>query len=178
MTVTFAKTRLDGVYVAQHKAFADPRGTFCEGYNRKEFLAAGMDFEVDQVNVSRSVKRGTVRGMHWQGFPCAQKKLVRCVKGAAYDVIVDVRPNSHTYGQWVGVELFPEGWISVLIPGGFAHGWQALEDGSEIHYLTEGIWNKESEHGLSPVDPVVGISWPTAVIGVADRDLNWPAFKR
>jgi dTDP-4-dehydrorhamnose 3,5-epimerase len=170
------ETRLEGVYVIELAPRSDERGTFCEAYNGKALLDAGIDLVVDQVNVSRSDKRGTVRGMHWQETPYGQKKLVRCTRGAAIDVIVDVRPDSKTCGEWIAVELFPEGWKSVFIPQGFAHGWQALEDQSEIEYCTEGLWHKESERGISPLDSKVGIRWVTEVKNVAPRDLGWPAF--
>lgn len=170
------ETRLEGVFVIELQPRTDERGTFAEVYNGKQFLDAGIDLVVDQVNVSRSAKRGTVRGMHWQETPFGQKKLVRAVRGAAYDVIVDVRPGSKTFGEWISVELFPEGWKSVFIPQGFAHGWQALEDQSEIEYCTEGLWRKDAERGISPLDSQVKIQWVTDVKNVALRDRDWPAL--
>lgn len=172
------ETHLEGVFVVELAPRTDERGTFTETYNGKALLLAGVDLVVDQVNVSRSAKRGTVRGMHWQEAPFGQKKLVRAVRGAAYDVIVDVRPDSKTYGEWIAVELFPESWKSIFIPQGFAHGWQALEDGSEIEYCTEGLWRKEAERGVSPIDRKVGIKWITEIRNVAPRDLDWPALSK
>jgi len=175
--VIVRETCLQGVLIVELAPRTDDRGTFAEVYNGKALLHAGVDLVVDQVNVSRSSKRGTVRGMHWQESPFGQKKLVRAVRGAAYDVIVDVRPESKTYGQWVAVELFPESWRSVFIPQGFAHGWQALEDGSEIEYCTEGLWRKDAERGVSPLDKAVGIKWVTDVKNVAPRDRDWPPLQ-
>lgn len=172
------QTCLAGVFIVELAPRTDDRGTFTETYNGKALLDAGVDLVVDQVNVSRSAKRGTVRGMHWQESPFGQKKFVRALRGAAYDVIVDVRPGSKTYGEWISVELFPESWRSVFIPQGCAHGWQALEDDSEIEYCTEGLWRKEAERGLSPFDKAVGIKWVTEARNVAPRDRDWPSFNR
>jgi dTDP-4-dehydrorhamnose 3,5-epimerase len=174
--MNFETTRLGGLYVVEFEPRADSRGAFAEAWNAKAWISAGMPFRVDQVNISSSTHKGTVRGMHWQEAPHGQKKIVRCVKGAAFDVAVDVRPGSPTYGEWAGIELHESGQKALFVPEGFAHGWQALENGSAIEYLTEGFWNKDSERGVSPINRKVSVQWPARVAHVIDRDLSWPAL--
>lgn len=172
----FEAARLGGVYVVKFEPRTDFRGAFTEVWNAKAWITAGLPFRVDQVNVSESTHRGTVRGMHWQAAPAGQKKLVRCLNGAVFDAAVDVRPGSPTYGEWVGIELYSDCGKALFIPEGFAHGWQALENMSSIEYLTEGFWNPEAERGVSPLNRKVDLQWPAKVEHIIDRDLSWPAL--
>jgi dTDP-4-dehydrorhamnose 3,5-epimerase len=172
----FEASRLAGVYVVRFEPRTDFRGAFTEIWNAKAWITAGIPFRVDQVNVSESTHRGTVRGMHYQAAPFSQKKIVRCVRGAVFDVAVDIRPGSPTYGDWAGIELHDDSNSALYVPEGFAHGWQALEHGSSIEYLTEGFWDRDSERGVSPLNRKVGIQWPGKVEHVIDRDLGWPAL--
>lgn len=170
----FERTAIDGVLRAEMDLRMDDRGIFAEAYNARDFAAAGVPFAVAQMNVSVSARRGTVRGMHWQAEPYGQAKLVRCVRGKAWDVVVDVRPGSPTYGRYAEFELTPGNRRAVLVPRGIAHGWQALQDGSEILYLVDGLWSREHERGLRPDDPRVGIPWPFPPSFLAERDATWP----
>lgn len=169
---------IDGILLVQSQARTDGRGSFTEMWNRQVFLEQGVDFRPDQVNVSMSLAVGAVRGMHWQAEPHSQKKLVRCLEGAVYDVVVDIREGSPTRGRYEGFMLDKSCGRLVYIPAGFAHGWQALEAHSRIEYLVEGFWNVGAEQGLPPGDPAVGIRWPLPVTALARRDQDWPPLGR
>jgi dTDP-4-dehydrorhamnose 3,5-epimerase len=171
-------TRIAGVLIIHPEVHRDPRGFFSEAFNFTEFAKKNLTFRVDQTNVSMSTQAGTVRGMHWQDSPFGQIKLVRCIQGEALDVVVDVRPESPTYGDYILVSLKADELVSVYIPHGCAHGWQALQDFSKIEYLVSGPWNKEAERGLRPDDPELGIVWPKPPVNLNPRDLAWLAFKR
>lgn len=172
----FESTPLLDLYVVSAEPRSDFRGSFTELWNRRDWETAGIHFQVDQVNVSESLRRGTVRGMHYQEAPAAQKKLVRCLRGEVFDAAVDVRPLSPSYGKWFGLKLSEEETRALYIPHGFAHGWQALVPGSAIEYLVDGLWSREHERGVSPLNRHVDIRWPLKVKHVIDRDLAWPAL--
>lgn len=173
---TLHKTKLSGLLVLESAVHKDFRGSFSEAWNARELERLGVPFRVDQVNVSESIKPGTIRGMHWQD-PNPQAKIVRCIRGQAMDVAVDVRKGSETYGEWVGIRLTAGDAYALLVPAGFAHGWQALEPFSAIEYLTEGYWEKGAERGVSPLNRMLDIRWPLAPAHVLDRDLSWPALE-
>lgn len=172
--MNFTKTKIPGVYVVEMELRVDERGIFAEAYNSAHFDRAGIPFAVSQMNISVSARRGTVRGMHWQEEPFGQAKLVRCIKGHAWDVVVDVRVDSATFGDHVAIDLTPENRRAALVPKGCAHGWQALVGDSEIEYLVDGLWSKPHERGLRPDDPRVGIRWPAPPVFVSERDRTWP----
>jgi dTDP-4-dehydrorhamnose 3,5-epimerase len=163
-----------GVFMIRHERRSDFRGSFAEAWNRRDFEKAGFSFDPDQANVSKSSIIGTVRGMHWQADPSGQTKLVRAVQGAAHDVVVDVRPESPSYLKYAVFHLAQGDGISVFVPPGCAHGWQALTDDAEIAYLVQGFWSPESERGLRPDDPEVGIAWPLPPRNMNVRDTGWP----
>lgn len=172
------QTELDGLFVVESRELVDGRGSFMEAWNRQVFLEHGIDFRPDQVNVSMSASAGTIRGMHWQAPPAGQKKLVRCIEGEVYDVVVDVRKDSPSYGRNYGIDLSGSSGRMLYIPEGFAHGWQALSRRSRIEYLVEGFWNKDAERGLPPTDRELDIPWARPMTAIAKRDEQWPAFVR
>ena len=178
------KTKLDGLLVLHPQVFGDDRGWFMESFNQQRFEAALQTLNVPipklvQDNHSCSQK-GVLRGLHFQREPYAQGKLVRVVQGKVWDVAVDIRPNSKTYGEWVGVELSAENKTMFWIPEGFAHGFVALEDNTQFLYKTTNYYNKESEGTIICNDPDLGIEWPINNINevlVSDKDKLADKFK-
>lgn len=156
--MNIVETRLPGVLVIEPKVFGDERGFFTESWNRARFAEAGLDIDFVQDNHSRS-NRGVLRGMHFQN-PGSQGKLVRVVSGAVFDVAVDLRRSSPTFGQWFGVELSAENHRMLWVPEGFAHGFLTLRDGTDFLYKCRGAYDPSSEHSLAWDDPDVGIEWP------------------
>jgi dTDP-4-dehydrorhamnose 3,5-epimerase len=156
----------------------DERGFFSETYSRKALADAGFDRPFVQDNHSMSLTRGVLRGMHFQRAPFMQDKLVRVTRGAAYDVVVDVRRGSSTFGQWAGAELSQDNWRQLLAPAGFAHGFVTLTDETEVLYKVTDYYAPESEGGLLWSDPEVGIQWPIAPEDVITkrRDAEWPTL--
>ena len=154
------ETKLPGVMLLKPKRFGDHRGFFAETYSRREFTGLGEDIEFVQDNHSLSTAVGTVRGLHFQAPPKAQAKLVRCGRGAIFDVAVDIRRGSPTYGQWVGFTLSAENGAQLYIPAGFAHGFATLEPSSEIVYKCSDYYAPETEGSLRWDDPDIGIEWP------------------
>ncbi len=153
-------THLQGVLVLTPRRFGDHRGFFEETWNRDAFEAAGLSFDWRQDNHSLSATPGTVRGLHFQAPPRAQDKLVRCGRGALFDVAVDIRQGSPTYGAWVGVELTPENGRQLLVPAGFAHGFMTLMPDTEIVYKCSDTYAPDNEGALLWNDPAIGIDWP------------------
>ncbi len=172
----FEAARLKGLYVVRFEPRTDFRGAFTEVWNAKAWLAAGLPFRIDQVNVSESTHRGTVRGMHWQDAPHGQKKIVRCIRGAVFDVAVDIRPGSPTYGDWAGIELHDDSNLAFYIPEGFAHGFQTLVNNSEVLYQMSAPYVSESARGVRWNDPAFGIDWPPAERIIIARDQTYPDF--
>lgn len=142
------------------KRVGDARGWFCETWNRASFIAAGITHDFCQDNHSLSIHKGTVRGLHFQLPPFAQTKLVRCIKGQIFDVAVDIRRSSPTFGQWVGIELSAENGKQLLIPSGFAHGFITLEPDCEIAYKVDAHYSAEYDSGIAWNDPRIAIEWP------------------
>ncbi|QXB86692.1 dTDP-4-dehydrorhamnose 3,5-epimerase [Acinetobacter lwoffii] len=162
------KTKLDGLLVLHPQVFGDDRGWFMESFNQQRFEAAlkALNLPIPtfvQDNHSCSQK-GVLRGLHFQREPYAQGKLVRVVQGKVWDVAVDIRPNSKTYGEWVGVELSAENKTMFWIPEGFAHGFIALEDNTQFLYKTTNYYNKESEGAIIWNDPTLAIQWPIDLV--------------
>jgi len=153
-------TRLDGVIRVVPKRFGDHRGFFAQTYTRRDYAAAGIDGDFVQDNHSLSAQVGTVRGLHFQAPPHAQGKLVRCGRGAIFDVAVDIRKGSPTFGQWVGFELSAENGAQLYVPPGFAHGFMTLLPDSEIVYKCTDYYAPETEGALRWDDPAIGIDWP------------------
>jgi dTDP-4-dehydrorhamnose 3,5-epimerase len=177
MPLTFAPTDIPGVLIVEPKVYADGRGFLMETYKRSEFLAAGIDVPLVQENHSRSTA-GTLRGLHYQRDPKAQGKLVRVVVGEIFDVAVDIRDGSPTYGRWVGVTLTAANRRSLYVPAGFAHGFCVMSDEADVIYKTTEEYAPEHEHGLLWNDPALGIAWPISDPTLSPRDERWPALKR
>ena len=171
-----AETKLAGAYLLDVERREDARGFFARLWCAEELAAAGLDTRISQVNVGFNSRRGTVRGLHFQRTPHAEVKLVRCTAGAVYDVIVDLRPESPTHRQWLGVELTSENHRQLYVPEGFAHGYQALTDAAEICYQTSVPYAPDSATGVRFDDPAFDISWPEPVTVVSDADRSWPDY--
>lgn len=154
------KTKLDGVVVIEPKVFGDHRGWFMETYNEQVFKKAGIEVAFVQDNQSFSATKGTLRGLHYQLNPKSQTKLVRCTRGFIYDVTVDIRKGSPTYGEWFGIELSAENNKQLLVPKGFAHGFMTLTDDVEVQYKVDELYSPENERGIIWNDPEVGVEWP------------------
>jgi len=174
--VIFAETRLKGAYTVDIKKLADERGFFARGWCQDEFSKHGLNPNVVQLNIAFNHKRGTLRGMHFQKAPKAEAKLVRCTRGAILDVIVDLRRESPTHGQWLGIELTEENHRMLYAPEGFAHGYQTLVDRTEIYYQTSEFYAPELASGVCFDDPAFGIQWPLAVEVISNQDRNWPPY--
>lgn len=170
----FHETKLAGAFIVELERKEDPRGFFSRAYCAGEFKRHGIDFQVAQANISHNHKTGTLRGMHYQGEPVSETKFIRCIRGAVWDVIIDMRPDSPTYLQHLGVELTADNGRAIYVPDRFAHGNQALADGSELFYLMGGFYTPGFERGVRYDDPAVGIRWPLPVSSVHPKDLDWP----
>jgi len=170
------ETKLKGVVVLQPKVFEDARGYFYESYNANLFRNAGLDLNFVQDNQSLSQK-GVLRGLHFQNNPWAQGKLVRVIKGSVFDVAVDIRKSSATYGQWFGLELNETNKTMLYIPQGFAHGFATLEDNTIFSYKCTNFYNKASEDCLLWNDPDIGIDWNIANPLLSEKDLQGKRLK-
>jgi len=173
MPVSIEKTPIDGLLIVKTGVFSDDRGFFSESYSKKMWAEAGFTEAFVQDNLSKS-KRGTLRGLHYQINPAGMGKLVRCVQGAVYDVAVDLRKGSPTYGKWHGLELTGENHLSFWVPVGFAHGFVALEDDSLVHYKCTNHHTPECERALNYACPAVGIKWPLAPTVITQKDMDAP----
>lgn len=171
-TMKIMTTPLDGLLEIQGDVFEDERGSFRRLFCDADFAAIRPNLHFCQINLSNTIKSGTLRGMHFQNPPSSEAKLIRCLKGRAFDVAVDIRAGSPTFLHWHAVELNPGLNNSVFIPEGFAHGFQALEDGTELLYFHSAPWQKQDECSLRHDDPRLGIQWPLAVGAISDRDRN------
>lgn len=172
----FTETELKGAYIIDVEPRGDDRGFFARAWCRNEFAAAGLDTTVAQANMSFSRDKGTIRGMHWQIPPNAETKLVRCIRGAIYDVIVDLRQDSPTFLKWIGVELSAENRRIILVPEGFAHGMQTLVADTEVYYQVTEFYAPDAERGARHDDPTFGITWPLPVTTQSEKDASWPDF--
>lgn len=171
----FEKTKLRDAYLIEIEKRSDQRGFFARMWCRKEFEEHGLASQVVQTNISYNVKKGTIRGMHFQIDPYQETKLVRCTRGAIYDVIIDLRRDSPTYGEWTGVELSADNYRMLYVPKNFAHGYQTLADDTEVAYQVTEFYTPGAERGLRHDDPVFGIVWPLPVSFISDKDRSWPA---
>jgi dTDP-4-dehydrorhamnose 3,5-epimerase len=173
----FIETPLAGAFVIEMDRHADERGFFARSFCADEFAAAGLASRFAQCNVSFNLKAGTLRGMHWQCAPHEEAKVVRCTRGALFDVLVDLRPGSPTRHRWTGVELSAADHRQVYIPPGFAHGFQTLEPDTEVFYLMSEPFAPASARGLRWDDPTLAIDWPIADPVVSGRDREWPCLQ-
>ncbi len=171
------KTKLDGVVIIEPDVFGDNRGFFMESWNKKKLEEAGLFYDFVQDNHSKSTVKGTLRGIHFQKGDKAQAKLVRCVKGAVLDVAVDLRQNSPTFKQWVGVELSEENKKQLLIPRGFGHGFVTLTDDVEFLYKADNYYAPEADAGIRWNDQDVGVEWGVENPILSEKDKKNPFLK-
>lgn len=172
----FTETNLKGAFLLRLRKIEDHRGFFARGWCRDEFAKHGLNPNMLQLNIGFSHKRGTVRGLHYQEAPHAEAKFVRCTRGALFDVIVDLRADSPTRGQWAGFELTADNGQMVYAPEGFAHGYQTLADETDMYYLTSAQYAAAAARGLRYNDPALGITWPIPISVISEPDQKWPDF--
>jgi len=172
--VEFHKTQVKGAYLIEIDRVIDHRGFFARTWDEDEFARAGLQSQWIQGNVGYSHSAGTLRGLHYQREPFSEAKLVRCTRGSLFDVAADLRSESPTYLQWVGVELSAENRSMLYVPPGCAHGYLTLEDESEIFYLTSQSYHRESATGIRFNDASFGIEWPAPIKVVSQKDRRWP----
>ena len=171
----FRKTKIKDVYIIEPELHKDERGYFGRIFCQEELSKTGIDFTVRQASQALSLKKGTIHGMHFQREPVAEKKIVQCIRGAIYDVVVDLRKSSDTYGQWIAEELNEENKKKIYIPEGCAHGFQTLTDNCERLYFVSELYSPENCGGIRWDDPSLKIEWPikdSVIISVQDR--QWP----
>ena len=173
----FTETALAGAYVIDVDRLADERGFFARSWCEDEFAARGIAMPPLQANISFNPRQGTLRGMHYQLPPHEETKLVRCTRGAILDVIVDLRSESPTFGQWLGVELTAESYRMLFVPGRFAHGFLTLTDNTDVCYQVSAKYAPGAERGLRWNDPAIGIRWPFAPTLISDKDQHHPNFR-
>jgi dTDP-4-dehydrorhamnose 3,5-epimerase len=177
--VKFVPTKLRDAFVLELERHEDERGFFARAWSRDEFADHGLVPELSQCSISRNSRVGTLRGMHFQAAPHEEAKLVRCTAGAIFDVIVDLRPDSVTYAEWLGVKLEAERGNALYVPKGFAHGFQTLIDETDVLYMISDPYVPEAASGVRWDDPALGIEWPQAEIRtISERDLAWPDYVR
>ena len=171
-------THLPGASLIEVERREDSRGHFARVYCEQEFQAQGLPARVAQTNRSVTLRRGTLRGMHYQLAPHCEDKLVRCERGAIWDCIIDLRPASATCGQWLGVELSETNGRMLLVPKGFAHGFVTLTDDVAVSYQVSEFYTPGAERGIRYDDPAFGIEWPCPILSLSDKDAAWPAYVR
>jgi dTDP-4-dehydrorhamnose 3,5-epimerase len=170
----FQELSIAGAYLITPEQVPDQRGFFARTWCQQEFAHQGLANQLDQCSISFNHQAGTLRGMHYQAPPWGEVKLVRCTAGAIYDVVVDLRPTSPTWRQWVAVELTAANRQLLYIPIGLAHGFLTLQAGTEVFYQMTGTYQAQAAKGLRWNDPAIGISWPSAPLVIADRDRDYP----
>jgi dTDP-4-dehydrorhamnose 3,5-epimerase len=170
-------TKLDGAFIMELEKFEDERGFFAHSWSPKELAEQGLEVPLIQSAISFNKKKGTLRGMHYQAAPHGQAKIVRCTMGSVYDVIIDLRSGSSTYKQWLGVELTARNHLMLYVPKDFAHGFQTLEDETEIFYQMSAVYVPESGRGVRWNDDAFGIHWPAAESRIInERDRTYADF--
>ena len=173
----FTETRLAGAFVIEPALLEDERGFFARTWCRREFEARGLETRIAQCSTSFNVRKGTLRGMHYQVHPATETKLIRCIRGALYDVIIDLRPESPSFTLHFAVVLSADNRKMVYVPAGCAHGYQTLEDGTEIFYQISEFHSPEHARGVRWDDPCFAIPWPEGERTVVDRDRRYPDFR-
>lgn len=175
--MTFLETKIPDAFLIALDTSEDERGFFARTFCENEFRARGLDPRIAQCSISFNKRKGTLRGMHYQVSPHAEAKLVRCARGTIYDVIVDIRESSPTYRQWEGIELSATNGKMLYIPKGVAHGFQTLEDNSEVFYQISELYHPESARGFAWNDHAFAITWPLTLTAISDKDRSYPAFE-
>lgn len=172
----FKPTELQGAFEIELNKLQDDRGFFARAWCEKEFAENGLTPVVHQVNVSYNIKKGTLRGMHYQVAPYQEAKTVRCTRGAIYDVIIDLRKDSATYKQWIGVELTADNYKMLYVPEDFGHGFITLEDNTEVTYQVSEFYTPGAEQGICWNDQAFNIAWPQTIQVISEKDANWEAY--
>lgn len=172
----FLPTPLEGVYVVELNRQGDHRGFFARLFCAEEFAAAGLMPRFVQINNSLTARRGSVRGLHYQLPPAAEVKVARCLRGALFDVVADLRPDSPSYGRWFGTELNAENRSMMYVPGGCAHGFMTLADDTETLYLASTPYTPQLERGIRFDDPWLAVDWPGDALDISAKDRAWPDF--
>lgn len=170
----FTKTKIKDLFVIDLELRNDPRGHFARVFDYK---LTPSKFKIVQVNKSLTKEKGTIRGMHYQNKPKQEGKYIRCIRGSIYDVVIDLRKDSKTYGKWFGVKLTENNNKLMLVPKGFAHGFQSLEDNVEVEYFVSEYYSPKHESGIRWNDKKIGINWPIKRAILSDKDANWEDFK-
>jgi len=173
MGTVFHETKLAGAFVIEPERFNDERGFFARIFSDREFERHGINPRIAECNISFNKKKGTLRGMHYQAPPHAQAKTVRCTAGAIYDVIIDLRKDSPTFKQWASVKLSATNRLTLYVPEDFAHGFQTLEDNTEVLYQMSEVYAPESARGVRWNDPAFGVEWPPATRIIIARDNSY-----
>jgi dTDP-4-dehydrorhamnose 3,5-epimerase len=174
----FMETGIAGAKVIDPTPHQDDRGRFLRAWCVREFAEHGLDFSPVQANLGFSSTKGTLRGMHFQEAPAIEAKLVRCTRGAIFDALVDLRPGSPSYGKWYGVELSAENARMLYVPANCAHGYQTLEESTEMYYMTSAFYTPSALRGVRFDDPAFGIRWPLVATVVSEQDHSWPLVER
>jgi dTDP-4-dehydrorhamnose 3,5-epimerase len=173
----FTPTDLQDAYIIDLEPIEDARGFFARAWDERELAEHGLETRIAQCNVSFNSRKGTLRGMHRQDPPHEEVKLIRCVRGSLFDVIIDLRPQSPSYKQWTGVELSSSNRRMLYVPRGFAHGFQTLENDTETFYMVSEFYVAGAEAGIRWNDPAFGIKWPLGEpVEISEKDRNWPDF--
>ncbi|MBS1806283.1 MAG: dTDP-4-dehydrorhamnose 3,5-epimerase [Acidobacteria bacterium] len=173
----FTKTEIQGVWLIEPDFHEDARGRFFRAWCHAEFAEHGISFDPIQANMGLNLLKGTLRGMHYQVAPALEAKLVRCTRGSMFDVALDLRSESATYRKWYGAELTADNGRMLLVPEGCAHGYQALEDYTEMHYMASHVFAPKEAKGARFDDPAFGIAWPLVPSVISVQDSNWPLQK-
>lgn len=174
----FSDAIIPGAKLIDPNPHQDNRGRFLRAWCVQEFSDHGINFSPVQANMGYSPQKGTVRGMHYQETPALEAKLVRCTRGSMFDVALDLRPDSPTYGKWYSVELSAQNGRMLYVPEMCAHGYQTLEDDTEMHYMTSAFYTPAAARGIRFDDPAFGIEWPLPVASISEQDRNWPLLSR
>jgi len=175
--VIFTETKLKGAFIIDLERRNDERGFFARAFCQNEFREHGLKPAIAQANIASNLKKGTLRGMHFQYPPAAETKLVRCTRGAIVDIIVDLRPESRTYLEHIAVELNDDNMTALYVPERFAHGYQALRDGTDTSYQVGEFYTPDAEGGLRYDDPLLGLQWPLPVSVISPKDQAFQAFR-
>jgi dTDP-4-dehydrorhamnose 3,5-epimerase len=170
----FTETDIVGAMTIDPSPHQDDRGRFMRAWCAKEFAEHGIHFAPVQANMGFSIRKGTTRGMHFQAEPALEAKLVRCTRGAIFDVVLDLRPASASYGKWFGTELSAENGRMLYLPESCGHGYQTLQEDTEMHYMASAYYTPSAARGVRIDDPAFGIQWPLAVAAISEQDRNWP----
>jgi dTDP-4-dehydrorhamnose 3,5-epimerase len=174
----FTVTDINDAQAIDPAPHQDDRGRFMRAWCAREFSEHGINFVPVQANMGLSLQKGTVRGMHFQTEPALEAKLVRCTRGTIFDVVLDLRQASPSYGKWYGTELSAENGRMLYLPAGCAHGYQTLEDGTEMHYMASEVYTPSAVRGVRFDDPAFSIQWPLEPTVVSEQDRNWPLVNR